>query len=722
MAIFYTDSASFGDISLSGSLLISGNLSFVQNSGGLTGSLLGTSSWATTASFATTASAATSITFTPTTASFATTASAATSITFTPSTASFATTASFALNAGGSGFPFSGSAAITGSLTVSSSRSVPALTLFGSGSTVFAISGSTGPLFEVTDSTSSGDLFTLTSASIDIFKVDNTKTVNISGSLKVTGSVFINALTDTTATNKLVVLNTATNQLFTTASISPISSSFATTASAATSITFTPSTASFATTSSAATSITFTPTTASFATTASSATSITFVPTTASFATTASYALNATSTSAFPYDGRTTPALISGSLIVSSSTNTPGIRVTGSIGILSGSLTSSNDILVGPFGNVRVGNGNPGTNNDSIVVGNGLASNTGAQNTSVGYNALLSNLTATQNTAIGYQALRVYAGAGGTNTAVGAFAMNNGTGAYNTAVGVSALELNDSSNQVAVGWNALSKGGGSNGSSVGIGVGALQNASGSGGGVNTAVGTQALQTLTIADNHVAVGYLAGGALGRGSSTVLLGSNALNGATTASYVIAIGPSAGASTTAGAANLTPTNNIYIGYDTRAAANNTSNEIVIGYLASGSGTNTFTYGNSSITRHIFTSGTIEPQAVEMAVSGAITASGTVSLTLDLNGSNFFRVSGSAAGTVTWAITNPPPAGKAQTFIIEYTNGGTKTNSWFTNTRWPAGSAPTLSATANPDLLSFTSDDAGANWRGVLLQRGSA
>jgi hypothetical protein len=78
---------------------------------------------AISASFAATAS---SINFIPTTSSFAITASAAASITFTPTTASFSTTSSFAttssyaLNAGsGIGFPFSGSAIITGSLLVS---------------------------------------------------------------------------------------------------------------------------------------------------------------------------------------------------------------------------------------------------------------------------------------------------------------------------------------------------------------------------------------------------------------------------------------------------------------------------------------------------------------------------------------------------------------------------------------------------------------------------
>jgi len=54
--------------------------------------------------------------------SFATTASAATSITFIPTSASYSTTASYAINAGaGAGFPFSGSAVITGSLLVSQS-------------------------------------------------------------------------------------------------------------------------------------------------------------------------------------------------------------------------------------------------------------------------------------------------------------------------------------------------------------------------------------------------------------------------------------------------------------------------------------------------------------------------------------------------------------------------------------------------------------------------
>ena len=96
---------------------------------------------------------------------------------------------------GGSAFPYTGTAVITGSLIVSGSGNTPRVTIQGSGSTVFAISGSSGPLFEVIDS-ASGELFTLTSASVDIFKVDNNKVVNVSGSLKVTGSTHINGPTE----------------------------------------------------------------------------------------------------------------------------------------------------------------------------------------------------------------------------------------------------------------------------------------------------------------------------------------------------------------------------------------------------------------------------------------------------------------------------------------------------------------------------------------------
>ena len=230
---------------VNGGRAMAGTLSLGGNNITNVGTMFGTASWANNAVNAITASAANSITFVPTSASFST-------------TSSFATTASFVLN-------------LPSNIVTSSAQ---------------------------------------------------INTGSFSGSF----------------------IGIHTGSLFGTASWAnnSISSSFATTASAATSITFIPTTASFATTASAATSITFTPTTASFATsaswapiqpntvtssaqintgsfsgsfigihsgstfgtaswannsvsssfatTASAATSITFTPSTASFATSASYA------------------------------------------------------------------------------------------------------------------------------------------------------------------------------------------------------------------------------------------------------------------------------------------------------------------------------------------------------------------------------------------------------------------------------------------------
>lgn len=73
-----------------------------------------------------------------------------------------------------------------GQLEISGSGNI--LNLKGSGSNILIISGSQGPLFEISDLTSNANIFTITSASIDVLTIGNTKNVSISGSLSVTGS------------------------------------------------------------------------------------------------------------------------------------------------------------------------------------------------------------------------------------------------------------------------------------------------------------------------------------------------------------------------------------------------------------------------------------------------------------------------------------------------------------------------------------------------------
>jgi len=88
-----------------------------------------------------------------------------------------------------------------------------------------------------------------------------------------------------------------------------------------------------------------------------------------------------------------------------------------------------------------------------------------------------------------------------------------------------------------------------------------------------------------------------------------------------------------------------------------------------------------------------------------------------IDCSAGNFFTKT--ASGALTWTFTNVPSA-KAFTVILELTNGGTGTQTWPAAVKWPAGTAPTLTA-AGVDVLGFITDDGGTTWRGVLLMKDS-
>lgn len=99
---------------------------------------------------------------------------------------SYASTASVALSASyapDTTFPYTGSAIISGSLSVTGSTS-----LFLSGSTVLSVNGSQGEIFSVTDD-ATGDLFVVQSGSTELFVVSSSGAVTISGSLTVTNGI-----------------------------------------------------------------------------------------------------------------------------------------------------------------------------------------------------------------------------------------------------------------------------------------------------------------------------------------------------------------------------------------------------------------------------------------------------------------------------------------------------------------------------------------------------
>jgi hypothetical protein len=136
----------------------------------------------------------------------------------------------------------------------------------------------------------------------------------------------------------------------------------------------------------------------------------------------------------------------------------------------------------------------------------------------------------------------------------------------NTRFGNNSLPINTTGvNNTAIGFSVLSNNiiGASN---TGIGHQALANSNSND---NTAVGLSSLFSLLTGNNNISFGSESGWKI-----------------------------------SGGADLTIANNsIFLGYATKALANNQTNQIVIGYDATGNGSNTVTIGNSSITNNYFT-----------------------------------------------------------------------------------------------------------------------
>lgn len=77
--------------------------------------------------------------------------------------------------------------------------------------------------------------------------------------------------------------------------------------------------------------------------------------------------------------------------------------------------------------------------------------------------------------------------------------------------------------------------------------------------------------------------------------------------------------------------------------------------------------------------------------------------------------------SGATTLTVSNVPSTGNFIAFILDLTNGGSATITWWSGMKWAGGAAPSLTA-AGRDVMGFLSHDGGTTWTGMLLCKGAA
>jgi hypothetical protein len=80
-----------------------------------------------------------------------------------------------------------------------------------------------------------------------------------------------------------------------------------------------------------------------------------------------------------------------------------------------------------------------------------------------------------------------------------------------------------------------------------------------------------------------------------------------------------------------------------------------------------------------------------------------------INLNSARVFTTT--VSGNITFTLTNVPATGTTVAFLLELTNGGAHTVTWWSGIIDPGGTDPTLTA-AGKDVLGFLTHDGGTTW----------
>lgn len=89
-----------------------------------------------------------------------------------------------------------------------------------------------------------------------------------------------------------------------------------------------------------------------------------------------------------------------------------------------------------------------------------------------------------------------------------------------------------------------------------------------------------------------------------------------------------------------------------------------------------------------------------------------------IDLSLGNHFTKT--ISGATIFTVSNVATSGTVNSFILELTNAGSATITWFGGVKWASGTAPTLT-TSGVDILGFYTKDGGTTYRGLVLAKDS-
>jgi len=90
-----------------------------------------------------------------------------------------------------------------------------------------------------------------------------------------------------------------------------------------------------------------------------------------------------------------------------------------------------------------------------------------------------------------------------------------------------------------------------------------------------------------------------------------------------------------------------------------------------------------------------------------------------IDLSAGNYFTKT--ISGDTTFTVSNVAATNSVSAFILDLTNGGSATVTWFSGVTWAAAAPPTLTA-SGVDTLGFFTYDGGINWRAFVLGQSMA